>query len=171
MYLSSQHSASKRYQTVSRHAEPCAKPEVLLQWHGHKIPQAKLDFHPSSPISQQAQLFLKCKLLIWKYLAREGITQGRGRLSLAQRELRGGCLFVQYARKKMSQDNQFCQWLSHTFRHNDGSQHGAAVRDGPGRKKYMYLQQLPSEVAGNTHGSFNRFWSRPEVVQAKRSLG
>lgn len=42
---------------------------------------------------------------------------------------------------------------------------------GLGGKKYMYLQQLPLEVAGNTHGSFNRFWSRPEVVQAKRSLG
>lgn len=167
MYLCSQPSASKRCQAVLRHADPCTKPEVLLQWHSLKIPWAKLAFCPSFPISQQAQLFLKCKLLIWKYLATEGITRRRGRLSLAQRELRGGCLFVQYASKKMSQDNKFCQWLSHAFRHSDGSQHSAAVRDGPGRKGSMYLQQLPLEVAGKAPGSFNRVWSRREVVQPK----
>lgn len=76
MYLSSQHSASKRYQTVLRHAELCTKPEVLSQWHGRKIPWAKLAFQPSFPISQQAQLFLKCKLLIWKYLARRRLYTG-----------------------------------------------------------------------------------------------
>lgn len=49
----------KRFQTVLSRADPCEKSEVLFQWHGHKIPWARLAFGPSFPISQQAHLFFK----------------------------------------------------------------------------------------------------------------
>lgn len=99
VYLSSQLGASRSCQAVLRHIDPCMKPEALMQWHRCKFPLGKEAFWASFPIFHQANLFLKCKLLIWKYLETEGIAQRRGRLPLAQRELRGGCFFVLYASK------------------------------------------------------------------------